>query len=75
MDLEEYHDIYLKTDILLLCDIFEKFRKMCVDNYGLDPAHYVGSPGLSWDAMLKRTGVQLELFTNEMMYTFMEAGL
>ena len=74
MDLEAYHDIYLKTDILLLCDIFEKFR-MCADDYGLDPAHYVGSPGLSSDAMMKRTGVQLELFTDEMMYTFMEAGL
>ena len=75
VDLEAYHDIYLKTDTLLLCDIFEKFRKMCAGNYGLDPAHYVGSPGLSWDAMMKRTGVQLELFTDGMMYTFMVAGL
>ena len=56
-------------------DIFEKFRTMCLKNYGLDPAHYVGTPGLSWDAMLRRTGVELELLTNADMYHFMEQGL
>ena len=48
----DYHDRYLKTDVLLLADVFEKFIKHCLDYYGLDPCHYFSSPGLSWDAML-----------------------
>ena len=48
-----YHDLYLKTDILLLADVFEKFISTCLDYYGLDPCHYFSSPVLSWDAMLK----------------------
>ena len=42
-----YHDIYLKSDILLLADVFEKFRTTCISNYGLDPAHYYTTPGLA----------------------------
>lgn len=49
----DYHDLYLKSDVLLLADVFENFRKMCLQQYGLDPCHYFTSPGLSWDAMLK----------------------
>ena len=49
----EYHDLYLRSDILLLADVFENFRLACLKNYALDPGHYVSSPGLSWDAMLK----------------------
>ena len=65
----DYHDLYLKTDVLLLADVFEKFIKMCLDYYGLDPCHYFSSPGLSWDAMLKRTGIELELISDiEMRY-------
>ena len=56
----DYHDLYLKTDVLLLADVFKKFIKMCLDYYGLDPCHYFSSPGLSWDAMLKMTGIELE---------------
>ena len=48
----DYHDLYLKTDVLLLADVFEKFISMCLDYYGLDPCHYFRSPGLSWDGML-----------------------
>ena len=59
-NLGEYHDLYLKTDVLLLCDVFEKFIGVSLDYYGLDPCHYINSPGLSWDAMLKFTGVELE---------------
>ena len=56
----DYHNLYLKTDVLLLADVFKKFIKMCLDYYGLDPCHYFSSPGLSWDAMLKMTGIELE---------------
>ena len=59
--LGEYHDLYLKTDVLLLADVFEKIRKVCTSYYKLDPAHYYTLPGLAWDAMLKMTGVKLEL--------------
>ena len=57
----DYHDLYLKTDVLLLADMFEKFIKTCLDYYGLDPCHYFSSPGLSWDALLKMTGIKLDL--------------
>ena len=53
----QYHDLYLKSDVLLLADVFENFRKTCLGNIELDPANYVTSPGLSWDAMLKMTGI------------------
>ena len=53
--LGEYHELYLKNDVLLLCDVFEKFINTCLNYYGLDPCHYFSSPGLSWDAMLKMT--------------------
>ena len=59
-NLGEYHDLYLKTEILLLCDVSEKFIDVCLKDYGLDPCHYYSLPGLSWDAMLKMTGITLE---------------
>ena len=52
-NLGEYHDLYLKIDVLLLAEIFENFRNVCLKHYELDPAHYYTSPGLSWDALLK----------------------
>ena len=51
--MSDYHSIYLKTDVLLLANVFEKFIKTCLGYYGLDLCHYFSSPGLSWDAMLK----------------------
>lgn len=51
--LGEYSDLYLKTDVLLLADVFEKFRNSCIQVYGLDPAHYYTTPGFTWDSMLK----------------------
>ena len=71
----DYHDLYLKSDILLLADVFENFRKTCLQYYKLDPCHYFTSPGLSWDAMLKMTDIKLELITDIDMYQFIEKGL
>jgi len=65
----------VKTDVALLADVFENFRNLCQEQYGLDPAHYFTSPGLSWDALLKKTGVELELFTDLEMHLFVERGM
>ena len=73
--LGDYHDLYLKTDVLLLADVFEDFRRACLGSYKLDPAHYISAPGLSWDAMLKRTGVKLDLLSDVNMYQFIEKGM
>lgn len=73
--LADYHDLYLRTDTLLLADVFENFRSMCLKQYGLDPAHYYTSPGLSWDALLKKSRVKLELLTDYDMYLFVEKGM
>ena len=70
----EYHDLYLKS-ILLLADVFENFRKTYLQYYKLDPCHYFSSPGLSWDAMLKMTNIQLEQMTDIDMFQFIEKGL
>ena len=67
--------MYVITDVMLLADVFENFRKMCKDKYGLDPAHYYSAPGLSWDALLKKTGVDLELLTDLDMHLFIERGM
>ena len=56
----DYHNHYLKKDILLLADVFEKFIDTCLKFYGLDPCHYFSSLGLSWNAILKMTGMSLE---------------
>ena len=61
--------------MLLLADVFETFRKTCLRQYGLDPAHYYTSPGLSWDALLKKTGVGLELLTDYDQHLFIEKGM
>ena len=71
----DYHDHYLKKDVLLLADVFEKFIDTCLKFYKLDPCHYFSSPGLSWDAMLKMTGVKLEKIFDIDMYLLIEKGL
>ena len=71
----DYHDHYLKKDVLLLADVFEKFIDTCLKFYKLDLCHYFSSPGLSWDAMLKMTGMRLEKIVDIDMYLFIEKGL
>ena len=70
-----YHDLYLKSDTLLLTNVFENFRRICLQYYKLDPCHYFTSPGLIWDAILKKTGIKLELMTDIDMFQFIEKGL
>ena len=71
----DYHDVYLHIDVLGLADVFEMFRKISMRDYGLDPLHYYTLPGYSWDTMLKKTGVELELFTDPDKYLFVEFGI
>ena len=73
--LGQYHDLYLKTDVLLMCDVFEKFIGVSLKDYGLDPCHYYSSPGLSWDEMLKMTGIRLEKVDNIDVHLFLEKGM
>ena len=71
----DYHDFYLKTDVLLLADVFEKFINTCLEYYGLGSCHCFNSPRLSWDVMLKMTTIELELISDIDMYLFIEKGL
>ena len=71
--MKDYMELYLKTDVLLLTDIFENFRKVCKGIYELDPCQYYTAPGFSWDAMLKYTKIELELLTD--MYNFLKKGI
>ena len=71
----DYHDLYLKTDVLLLCDVFENFRKFSLQHFKLDPAHYITLPSFGWDACLKMTNIELELLQDADMYNFFEKGI
>ena len=71
----DYHDLYLVSDVLLLTDVSENFRKTCMQYYKLDPCHYFTTPSLSWDAMLKMTNIKLELMTDIDMFQFIEKGM
>ena len=74
-NLGEYHDLYVRSDTLLLADVFENFRNACMKNYELDPAHFVSLPGLAWQACLKKTDVVLELLTDYDMLLMIEEGI
>ena len=73
--LGDYADLYVKVDTLLLTDVFEKFRKMCLTIYDLDPCHYFTRPGFSWDAMLLYTNKEIDLLTDPDMLLFFERGI
>ena len=74
-DLGDYHNFSLLTDMLLLADVFENFRDMCLQPYGLHPAHNYTSPGLSWQAALKMTDLELHLLTDIDQHLFIEEGI
>ena len=71
----EYHDLYVQSDTVQLADIFENFRDKCIEIYQLDPAHFLSAPGLAWQACLQKTGIKLELLTDNDMLMMTEKGI
>ena len=74
-NLGEYHDLYLKSDTLILADVFKNFGKMCLKIYHLDPVNFLSAPGLAWQATLKKIEVKLELLTDIDMLLMVEKGI
>ena len=74
-NLGDYHDLYVRSDTLLLADIFKNFRQSCLESYELDPAHFVSLPGLAWQACLKKTNVEIELLKDYDMLLMIEEGI
>ena len=74
-NLGDYHDLYVKSDTLLIADVFENFRDMCIKVYELDPANFVSLPGLAWQACLRKTNMELELLTDYDMLLMVEEGI
>ena len=74
-NLGEYHDLYLKSDTLLLADVFENFRKICLKIYHLDPVKFLSAPGLALEAALKKIEVKLKLLTDIDMLLMVEKEL
>ena len=74
-NLGDYHNLYDQSDTLLLADVFENFRNMCIKVYELDPAHFLSAPGLAWQACLKKKEVKLELLTDVDMLLMVEKGI
>ena len=72
---KDYHELYNETDVLLLADVFENFRDLCLKIYGLDPVYYFTAPGLAWDACLKITDIDLELLSDDDMLLMFEKGI
>ena len=74
-NLGDYHDLYVQSDTLLLADVFNNFRDMCLKEYELDHAHFLSLPGLAWQACLKKTNIELELLTDYDMLLMVEEGI
>ena len=74
-NLGDYHDVYLRTDVLILADVFEKFGEVCMKVYKLDPVHFFSAPNLSWDAMVITTRFDLGLLSDIDMLLFFERGI
>ena len=75
INLGDYHDLYVQSDTLLFADVFGNFRNMCIKVYELDPAHFLSAPGLAWQACLEKTGVEIELLTDNDMLLMVEKGI
>ena len=73
--MKNYHDLHLKSDVLPLTYVFEKFRNNSLKNYGLYPSHYLSAPTLKWDVMLNMRKVELELIPDPEMYIVFEKGM
>jgi len=73
--IRDYLELYNISDVLLLADVFENFRDVCMKHYMLDPAWYYTAPGLSWDAAFKYTGVHLELLSDPDMFLMVKHGI
>jgi hypothetical protein len=71
-DLGEYHNLYLKTNVLILADVWTKFHQTSIHHYGFNLSHYVSASAFSWNAMFKFTGVEIELFTDMTIHGFIE---
>ena len=74
-NLGKYHDLHFQRDTLLLANVSENFRNMCLGTYGLDPTHFISAAGLSWQATLKKTKVKLDLFTDIDMLLMVEKAI
>ena len=74
-NLGDCHELYVQSDTLLLADVFENFRDMCIKEYELDPAHFLSLPGLAWQACFKKTNIELELLTDYDMLLMVEEGI
>ena len=70
--LDDYHDLYVQSDTLLIADVFKSFRNKCIEIYELDPSHFLSAPILAWQACLKKKEVELELLTNVDMLLMVE---
>ena len=74
-NLGDSHDLYLRTDVVLLANVYEAFRDTCLRHYSLDPVHFYTSPGLAWKACLNPTGIKLKLLTDPDMLLMFERGI
>ena len=74
-NLGECHDLYVQSDTLLLADVFENFRNMCLKIYELDPAKFLLVPGLAWQAAFKKPKVKLDLSTDTDMLLIVEKDI
>ena len=74
-NLDDYHDLYAQSNTLLVADVSENFRNMCIKVYELDPAHFLSAPRLAWKACLKKTEVKLELLTDVDVLWMVEKGI
>ena len=74
-NLGDYHDLYVQSDTLLLADVLNNFRDMCIKEYELDPVHFLSLPRLAWQACLRKTNIELELLTDYDMLLMVEEGI